>query len=333
MGDFVGVTAFSVPNLAAIKQQALLFDRIAVPGLSSVVEDAVFLEEQESAELCWLGEQGLVIEATIPATESQVEELKRVEGLLAAEPNYFTRFVAEQLRAEFSIDAVALESNIPLKKRQYIFSPFRDESYLVNARCLSAVDFPWPDLEEVSELDSTTKALAETVDALRPQLFLQPQPERKLLPSGPNNTGRVVDIVLGRFPYIDDGTPWERVFEFRNDTDAKAKRNALRKWMSTLATKPCNQVEIEQEIDYLLSAYEEHMRVHEMTISRGSLRTVVVGAATVLEDLVKIKWGKIAESLFSLSDRKTTLMKEELKAPGRELSYLLAIQKDFPATG
>jgi hypothetical protein len=262
MGDFVGVTAYSVPNLAAIKQQALLFDRIAIPGLFSVVEDGVFLEERESDELCWLAEQGLLFQATIPATETQVEELKRVEGLLAGEPNYFTRFAAEQLRAEFSIDAVALESDIPLKERQYSFSPLRNRSYLVDARCLSEFDFCRTDLGGVHELKDSWEPVAETESELPVRMFFQPKHERKLVPAAPNNTGVVVDIVLRRFPYIDDGTPWERLLEFRNDPNTKARRNALRRWMSLVATKPCNQVEIEQEIGYLMSEYEEYMRVH-----------------------------------------------------------------------
>lgn len=68
-----------------------------------------------------------------------------------------------------------------------------------------------------------------------------------------------------------------------------------------------------------------------MAICHGTLRTVIVNIATFVEDFAKLKWGKIAESLFSLTERRTTLMKEELAAPGREISYVLALNRAFSA--
>ncbi len=96
--------------------------------------------------------------------------------------------------------------------------------------------------------------------------------------------------------------------------------------MSKQISRP---IEIEQEIEYLLSQYKEHMQVHKMAVFHGALRTAVVGAATIAENLVKIKWGKLAESLFALTNKQELLMKEELKAPGRELSYLLLAGREF----
>src|SRR5215469_3166831 len=80
---------------------------------------------------------------------------------------------------------------------------------------------------------------------------LTESPQRPLA-AGPVQTGSVVDIVLRRFPYVDDGTSWEQILDFRNDPSVKAKRNALRRWMSGIASKPRKPVEIEQEIDCLL---------------------------------------------------------------------------------
>jgi len=293
------------------------------------------LDDLERAEICWLRDQGVLFPATIPADEQQIEELRRVEGLFVDEPNYFTRFAAEQLRSQFSIDAVALESDKPIGQRNYSFRRLRfDGIYAVDARCLVRT---MPHFPHIQRLDGNQEAKPdgghgdEREKLPPPQYLLGRAPARHILDGTSSRNGSVVDIVLKRFPYVDDGTPWERVLEFRNDANAKARRNALRKWMSALTREPFKEVEIEREIDCLLSAYEEYMRVHKMAVCHGLLRTVVVGAATVLEDLVKIKWGKIAESLFSLSERRTTLMKEELNAPGRELSYLLAVSKEFSA--
>src|ERR1700674_4124829 len=91
MSDFIGVTAFTVPDLAEAKQQALLFDKIAIPGLSLALNDPSFLDGHLSGEICWLVDQGLFITAAIPVDQREVEELMRVENLFVKQPNYFTR--------------------------------------------------------------------------------------------------------------------------------------------------------------------------------------------------------------------------------------------------
>jgi len=254
MGEFVGVAAFSVPNLAELKQQALLFDRIAVPGLLAVMEDGILADGRESAELCWLADQRLIFAATVPVDERQMEEMRRVESRLVDEPNYFTRFAAEQLRSQFSIDAVALESAVPLHYRRYSFhsSPsgqrFADAScHLFNARYLPKNSRP----------DGLIPRFQDNHEAFLSQTYSVWPPTLQSRLAASNHKDSVVDVVLKRFPFIDDQTPWERVLEFRNDPEAKSRRNALRKWMRELTRQSLKPVEIEQELDALLSEYEE----------------------------------------------------------------------------
>jgi hypothetical protein len=53
-----------------------------------------------------------------------------------------------------------------------------------------------------------------------------------------------------------------------------------------------------------------------------------VGTAEALEDLAKIKWGKLTERLFT-RHRKVDMLEAELSAPGREIAYVVKARKSF----
>ena len=87
--------------------------------------------------------------------------------------------------------------------------------------------------------------------------------------------------------------------------------------------------ELADEIEWLLHEYETYMRVHEMKVRRGVLETVITGAAQMAEDFVKIKWGKLAKMPFAISARKIELLEAELKAPGREITYIAHVRSEL----
>jgi hypothetical protein len=56
---------------------------------------------------------------------------------------------------------------------------------------------------------------------------------------------------------------------------------------------------------------------------------VITTSANVLEDLVKIRWGKAAEGLISIARRDAALRKIELASPNPELAYILRANREF----
>jgi hypothetical protein len=135
--------------------------------------------------------------------------------------------------------------------------------------------------------------------------------------------GSIGTIVLNSLPFPDESTSLERIIAFKNDPDKKRKRELLQRWTHRLAVKGISsEHEVTQELEWALHDYEEHMRFHKMKANRGILETVVATSAEIAEDLVKFRWGKLAQSLFSTSHREIDLLEAELKAPGRELAYV-----------
>jgi hypothetical protein len=69
------------------------------------------------------------------------------------------------------------------------------------------------------------------------------------------------------------------------------------------------------------------LALQDMKIRKGTFETIVTVAAEVVEDLVKIKWGKLASLLFVLKNRKIALLEAERSAPGREIAYVVQARK------
>lgn len=59
------------------------------------------------------------------------------------------------------------------------------------------------------------------------------------------------------------------------------------------------------------------------------LETVVVATAECLENLVRLKFSKMAKALFSIKKRRVALLREELRSPGSELAYIAAAKHYF----
>ncbi|SPF53318.1 hypothetical protein SBA4_5570011 [Candidatus Sulfopaludibacter sp. SbA4] len=87
----------------------------------------------------------------------------------------------------------------------------------------------------------------------------------------PDSTVRkdVLNVVLGSFPEPDEDTPWEQIVEFRSDPDSRTQVLALRRWMSKGAQQNLSATEIADEIEWLISEYQAHMRLHRMKITMG----------------------------------------------------------------
>jgi hypothetical protein len=99
--------------------------------------------------------------------------------------------------------------------------------------------------------------------------------------------------------------------------------------MKQAATTPRETSELEQELEWLLHEYEEHMRLHRMKVNKGSLEVVVTLAAELVEDVAKLRLRNAAGLLFERRRREIALLEAERSAPGRELAYISKAKAAF----
>jgi len=69
--------------------------------------------------------------------------------------------------------------------------------------------------------------------------------------------------------------------------------------------------------------------MHKMKTKKGVLETFVTVGAEIAEDILKIKWGRLAKLLFTVSGQKLELMEAEMNAPGRDIAYLIHAREAF----
>jgi hypothetical protein len=139
----------------------------------------------------------------------------------------------------------------------------------------------------------------------------------------------VMQLTLHSLPVPDESVAWEEIFNFRNDPDSKSKFLALRNWMNEIAKGQLLLTEIEEKLEYLLDQYENHMKFHKMKYHKGVLETLITTTAEVAENLVRLKFSKLAQLPFTIKNKKLALMEEEIKAPGREVAYIFKARKEF----
>jgi hypothetical protein len=136
------------------------------------------------------------------------------------------------------------------------------------------------------------------------------------------------DVVLSKFPIPSEQTPWEQIIEFRKDRDVQARYLALRRWINKAVRSNLSIAELSDELDYLTNRYEEYMRISRMEYRWKSLRTLLSIPVDWVIGGLTLNPRKLARP-FELKERQIALLKAELKAPGREISYLVQAKENF----
>ena len=139
----------------------------------------------------------------------------------------------------------------------------------------------------------------------------------------------VVEVILRKLPIPDEATPWETITEFRDDPDSRSSLIRLRRWAKTMADSNLGPREVAQELEYLLSEYEGYLKLHKIKYARGTLETLLVATAEVLENILRFRPSKAIKAVASVTRGYADLLEAELKAPGREVAYIGRAAKRF----
>lgn len=302
MPQFVGVT---LPHFAVrdLKRNALLFEQIVIFELPALVRLCRGREDYQGHEgpivaktLEWLEEQGVIVGITAENLGAMsVNATPTAEAFRSQINEAMSRYIAESERA-----------SIPVLPSEVGSGDFIGD---VMARAIAL------SLRDGKGVDA--------VSTIVPHALVD-----KLVPSA-QGLGGVVRVILEGLPVPEETTTWEAIIEFRSDATAMAKLLGLRRWMNQMATSSIAPRHLDQEIEWLLHEYEEHMRLHQLKINKGTLEMVVTLAAGLVEDVVKLKFRDAMGLLFERTHRRIALMEAERSAPGRELAYLSKARSAF----
>jgi hypothetical protein len=315
MAELVGVIdSMNAIQPLVLKRTALLFDRIAVPVTEdNTVEYWYKQNVLDAKDLLWLINEGIAYEVKAPPKASII---------LNADDEREVNLVGEEIKEAFRLllgHDVVLESPIgeiesTLKRR------FQDPNVNDTEK-----------LKALGHFIEVGEGMSRVFGCLLRSTGVKAYPVlsfnlRKTIRSSPSDA---IEIVFDNLPTPDSKTPWEQILEYRADPESRAKFLDLRNWINEISRQKLPPVELSEKLEYLLSQYERHMRLHKMKMNTGVIESVVVGGGELVENLLKLKLGKLAQSVFSIKQRKIALLEGELKSPGSEVAYILKTKSTF----
>ncbi len=285
MTEYLGVGCFS--TIAGIKRHLLLFDKIAIRFRSYDEEWDASLR----ADMEWLRDKGIVIEPpAIPWT--------RDPYLFPCSPEQMYEAIGPDPEA-------AIDPNMSPEAKRKIQSNEDYGTKLIDFIC-------------------RFRAVQLTNHRVRAVSVYRAHPEIGKVIAAKGGIGDVLRVAVQNFPRPAETVSLEGIIRFRDDPKTRKQMVRFRHWLNGMATKNVSGNELLEELENLINEYEEHMRFHKIKASWGALEIVITTIPGMVEDVLHGKPGKASERLFSLAHQRLELMGAELKAPGREVSYVVS---------
>ncbi len=331
MREFVGIDSFF--NILGrdfhIKRDALIFHKIGIPLLTPLLYafktsasklpktfSRVPIPIDSIREIDWLLESGIIFEP-----QQQFDDAR-----LVSDPSF-------QDNSKSFIELMGAMKNFFASGGARDFA--RLARGLLHGRVTSAQDIDsnmHGFFEQIVDFTETMNRLMAIQLRVLDNTDAYPILDREIAIDSRADKTNVIQIVLNELPIIDESASWEQIIEFRSDPDSYAKFLALRNWMNKVARGDVTFIEIEQELEFLLSEYQRHMALHKMKTNTGTVTTYLKMGVEFLEELRHLRPSKAVEALFSIKHSRIALMEGELNSPGSEVAYVIKAREEFTRT-
>lgn len=141
-------------------------------------------------------------------------------------------------------------------------------------------------------------------------------------------TTNALRVVVENFPVPHDKVPFEEILQLRSEKDLMQKRAPLRNWCRKLAG--LSESAVRDELASQLADYEAYMRIQKVKFGTQALEMVVTTPAGVLEDILKLRFENLVSRIFKIGEKRVALAEAELKAPSRELAFIVEARDRLP---
>lgn len=142
-----------------------------------------------------------------------------------------------------------------------------------------------------------------------------------------------VKTIAGSIALPDQSVEWSQIFDYREDEDVKRTFLGIKKWMRKMVEEELHTNELLEEIDYLTAEYRHYMNVHRMKIGHGKFSSILTIPTQIIESLISGNILKglrdITGGIFGIANANVALAEAELKAPGREIAYIINSSDKF----
>ncbi len=310
------------PDLGDLRRRLLLFDKVGIVGLDYYLD---LLQNGDTGfPPCkpWYEELALLHSAGVIFQPADIPSLD-VDGEEQGGP------------VDRSEESAGLMAEIKALHREYGATLFTET--LLRGQ----LDGLFPEFKTPEELPETRRRL-DAIHEQRQQLKIRMMAAQlreqgnevyALVPFAERAPGReqhtVVEIVLRNIPTVSGEVPLSQLLEFRSDASTRRMLLALRRWIRRIGAGEVAANELKEEIEWSTSEYREHLRIHNMQASNARLRILLKWPLELVENAVRLRLSKSIDALCDVREARVALLSEEVKAPGRELSYLVHVADAF----
>lgn len=150
-----------------------------------------------------------------------------------------------------------------------------------------------------------------------------------ILPPAEPPLNRFLYVVLGQLPLPGEDTPWDAIFDWRHDDDARAQYHRLLAWLGRAARSGFSAADVNDELAAMLNDYSLYMTSRHRRFLRTSLGVLFTTTAEILEDAVSFKFTSAVKKLCELLSASGDVTSNDLNAPGREAAFITNARKRF----
>jgi len=319
MNEIIGIRSIYGFNIESLKKDFLLFDRVHVDGLKQILPGYDFGAQKKIVKMY----SDVILDLHYSGLKTGFEK---------EESKYFLNeieWLVDQQRIILNDDDIIFGRGLKNDIDMYTKDLIRISDYFlkISGEWFEKKSIPSNFIEMTHEVNIRQKYCFFNS---RQNIEAYPVLNKLELPYEiPSKKVDVVRILIKNIPTLDKDTPWHDLFQFREDEDTKHKFLALRNWISDISSANLSENEMEDKIEYSFQEYEKHLKLNKMKFEKSFLETVIVGGSELIENLVKLKLGKIAKMFFDFKQSKIDLLESELKASGKEIAYIDKIKKEF----
>lgn len=141
---------------------------------------------------------------------------------------------------------------------------------------------------------------------------------------------KAYSIIHNLIPLPSNDTPWEKIFDFNNDSESRRKLLSLKNWVNELPDN-IKYEELKDKIDYLINDYSESLKRHKIEGRLSSFKTIVKVIPTAVTELIRLKFDKAIDAFFSIAEQEVNFQRIEDRKSfiGNELAYIPHLKKNI----
>lgn len=300
-------------DFSTLKQQILLFDQIGILKLNNFHEAINRFLEESKAEL------SINFSDKLKSMVSDLEYLRQMD------------IIFEPLIQEAIPSPEQLPNKLPLETIKEVVSLFNIIAE-ANQKSNSVKTINPNKLVELNrkQIFAILRIMSIFMEVTNKATVVTTMPYTSYNINLPNSIkSDITQIVIKKLPLPSNDTPWEQIIDYRNDPENQERLRDLRKWIRKTSSESISLNEIESEIEWLMSEFQRHMKIHKMKANTETLEIITKTPFETIENILKLKLSKLPEPLFALKKRQIKLLEAELNSPGREMSYLIKAKDTF----